>query len=70
MVIVKMERHEEELRAYGPTTTLGNFRHGIHLSHGRYHVKKTGIAGMAGAKISQSIVDIAQKHSAAGRCSS
>jgi hypothetical protein len=62
MVIVKMERHEEErYSAFGPTTALGNLGHGIHLSHGSHHVTKMGITGMAGAKISQSIPDIVQR---------
>jgi hypothetical protein len=39
---------------------LGNLGHGIHLSHGSHHVTKMGIAGMAGAKISQSAEDIAR----------
>jgi hypothetical protein len=58
-LLSKWKATKNRYSAYGPTKALGNLAHGIHLSHGSIHVTKMGITGMAGAKISQSTVDIA-----------
>jgi len=63
-LLSKWNATKKRYSAYGPMMALGNFAHGIHLSHGRYHVTRMGIAGMAGAKISQSIVDMHKEHNA------